>query len=226
MAANTATVDPETLPSERTLWLLLLVAVELLVLAAYFVATGERVFDLRYVVYPFVWINVAAYAVVHTAPVTGSPRTKAVAAAVALGYLALLAWLVGIVGLHDVGTAATGLSVRLASPGWGPIVAYVAPFGHVTLVPFRVLGYLALSYLVYATVVEAASSSVGGLVGLFSCVSCALPVVSSVGASLTGSTSAALGTVYAFSLDASTLVFVVAVALLYWRPEVSLRASA
>jgi hypothetical protein len=226
MAANTATVESDTLPSERTLWLLLLVAVELLVLAAYFVTTGERVLDLRYVVYPFVWINVAAYAVVYTAPVAGSYRTKAVAAAVAVGYLVLLAWLVGIVGLHDVGAAATGLSVRLASPGWGPVVAYVAPFGHVTLVPFRVLGYLALSYLVYATVVEAASSSVGGLVGLFSCVSCALPVVSSVGASLTGSTTAALGTVYAFSLDASTLVFVVAVALLYWRPGVSLRASA
>ncbi|MFC4407445.1 DUF7546 family protein [Haloarchaeobius iranensis] len=226
MAPNTATVESDTLPSERTLWLLLLVAVELLALAAYFVATGERVLDLRYVVYPFVWVNVAAYAVVHTAPVPGSRRTKAAAAAVAVGYLALLAWLVGIVGLHDVGTAATGLSVRLASPGWGPIVAYVAPFGHVTLVPFRVFGYLALSYLVYATVAEAASSSVGGLVGLFSCVSCALPVVSSVGASLTGSTTAALGTVYAFSLDASTLVFVVAVALLYWRPGVSLRASA
>ncbi|WP_440989819.1 DUF7546 family protein [Haloarchaeobius baliensis] len=225
MAANTATGDPEALPNERTLWLLLLVAVELLVLAVYFLATGERVLDLRYVVYPFVWINVAAYAVVHTAPVAGSRRTKALAGLVAVGYLALLAWLVGIVGLHDVGAEATGLSVRLASPGWGPIVAYVAPFGHVTLVPFRVLGYLALSYLVYATVVEAASSSVGGLVGLFSCVSCALPVVSSVGASLTGSTTAALGTVYAFSLDASTLVFVVAVALLYWRPGVSLRAS-
>lgn len=220
MGANTATVDADALPGERTLWLLLLCAVELLVLSVYFVATGERVLSVRYVLYPFVWINVGAYAVLNTHPVRGSRRAKLGAAAVAVAYLGVLAWLVGIVGPGG-GHGATGLSVRLASPGWGPVVAYVSPVGHVTFVPFRTLGYLALGYLVYATAAETATSAVGGVVGLFSCVSCAFPVVAPAVAGVTGGTTAALGTVYAFSLDASTLVFVVAVALLYWRPGVT-----
>jgi hypothetical protein len=119
--------------------------------------------------------------------------------------------------LH-AGAADPGLSVTLASPGWGPRVAYVLPgVGHAYFVPYRVVGYLALSYLVYATALETARAALSGVLGLGACLSCSFPVVASLAAGVAG-WSSALTAAYAYSVDVSTAVFLLAVGLLLWRP--------
>lgn len=119
--------------------------------------------------------------------------------------------------LH-AGAADPGLSVTLASPGWGPRVAYVVPgVGHAYFVPYRVVGYLALSYLVYATALDAARAALSGVLGLGACLSCSFPVVTSLAAGVAG-WSSALTAAYAYSVDISTVVFLLAVGLLLWRP--------
>jgi hypothetical protein len=84
--------------------------------------------------------------------------------------------------------------------------------------PARVVGYLALAYLVYATVIDAAGSAVSGVLGLLSCVSCSWPILASLLTGVFGSSSALVAATFDLSYDVSTLVFVVTVALLYWRP--------
>jgi uncharacterized membrane protein YjjP (DUF1212 family) len=84
--------------------------------------------------------------------------------------------------------------------------------------PARVVGYLALAYLVYGTVVDASSAGIAGLLGLLSCVSCTWPVIASVVAAVAGGGSALAATALGVSYDLSTLVFLVTVGLLYWRP--------
>ncbi|MCF2206250.1 hypothetical protein KVP02_00980, partial [Halobacterium salinarum] len=68
------------------------------------------------------------------------------------------------------------------------------------------------------TLADAEASLVGGLVGVFTCVSCTLPVVAAVVSSLAGG-AVAVGTASALSSDAATAVFVLAVGLLAWRPD-------
>ncbi len=117
---------------------------------------------------------------------------------------------------HETGLR---LAYRSLPPGFGPALLYSGSVVSLNLFPYQVVGYAALAYLVYATVLDAAGSAVSGLLGLFSCVSCTWPVIGTVVAGLFGSGSA----VYAFALSRSfllsTLVFVSAVALLRWRPD-------
>jgi hypothetical protein len=84
--------------------------------------------------------------------------------------------------------------------------------------PARVVGYLALSYLVYATVIDAAGAAVSGILGLLSCVSCSWPILASLATAILGSGSALAASATALSYDLSTVVFLATVALLYWRP--------
>ncbi|WP_267642751.1 DUF7546 family protein [Haloarchaeobius amylolyticus] len=230
MSSNTARSRLDALPSERVLWLGLLCALELLAVVSYFRFTSSELISVRYVLYPFVWINVGLLAVVATDPVPTSRRHRRLGIAVGIGYFLLLAWFAGLVSLvpagHDhAAHASHGFSLAMPSPGWGPTLSYSGAVFQFSLVPFRVVGYLALSYLVYATVLDSLAASATGLVGLFSCVSCAFPLLSSLASGTAGS-AAALATVYAFGVDLSTLVFVVAVALLYWRPGVPSRGGA
>ncbi|WP_435360767.1 DUF7546 family protein [Haloarchaeobius sp. DFWS5] len=226
MASNAATQTGDGLPSERVLWFALLCSLELFVVVAYFQLTSATVTSIRYVLYPFVWINLGVAAVATTRPFSAPRRQRLVAIAVAVGYFLLLAWLVGMVRVHPGGSAhgPVGLSLSLPSPGWGPTLTYASEHGHLALVPFRVVGYLALAYLVYATVLDSLAATATGLVALFSCVSCAVPLLSSLATS-TGGSAAMLTTVYTYGMDVSTAVFVVALALLYYRPGVRARET-
>lgn len=168
---------------------------ELAALAAYLASVPVAITSSRYLLYPFVWLNVGAIAVWRV-----SPGPAAVSGVVAVG-------------------TGSGVTVHWAlPPGWGPMVmGYVGPL-RVAAAPYRIGGYLALAYLVYATLADAEASLVGGLVGVFTCVSCTLPVVAAVVSSLAGG-AVAVGTASALSYDAATAVFVLAVGLLAWRPD-------
>ncbi|PSQ59540.1 MAG: hypothetical protein BRD23_04260 [Halobacteriales archaeon SW_9_67_25] len=201
--------------------LAVVVAVELVVLGAYLLVAGDQVLRLRYALYPFVWINAGAWAVLHTTVPSSSRRHRAIAAAVAGAYLLVLLYLAGLVGTVPAGytDGLVDLTAALASPGWERITLAGAGL-HVTLVPFRVVGYLALSYLVYVTVLDAAGAVLSGALGLFSCVSCVFPVFVSLSSGVFGGSSAVVGTIMSYSTDLSTVVFLVALGLLYYRPTI------
>jgi hypothetical protein len=211
---------PAVDPTHAALWLGLVLA-ELLALVVYYARPDVALVSpaaLRYPVYGLVWVNVGLAVLVYADVAPAPTRTRRRATAVAVGYFLLLAVAGGVVGL----AAGPGLGARIAwlPPGWGPAVLYTGAGVSLVLTPARVVGYLALAYLVYATVVDASGAGVAGLLGLLSCVSCSWPVLAALVTGVAGSGSALAATTLGLSQDLSTAVFLVTVALLYWRPVV------
>ncbi|WP_327051802.1 DUF7546 family protein [Halomicrococcus gelatinilyticus] len=195
---------------------------EFLLLALYLTVSNHQVGAIRYLLYPFVWINVAGYAVLKTDPVAQSDRQRYAAAAVAAGYFLVVGYFGGLYGpaMDMPGMPSTGFSIGWLPPGWGPALLYGGEHVRLSLLPFKVVGYLGLAYLVYATILDAAGSAISGIVGLFSCVSCSWPIVASLVTGVAGAGSGLATTIASGSYDISTVVFVVTVALLYWRPTI------
>ena len=206
------------LPSPRAMrFTAILLGVELALALVYTAVFRPTVLEPRYAVYPFVWITAAVLAVAFTRPAPNPLRRRVPAMAVGVAYFLVLTW---VGGMLAPGHVVTGLRIRWLPPGWGPALTYGGAWVRLTLFPFKLVGYLGLAYLVYATVLDAATSAVSGLLGLVSCVSCTWPVAASLLTGLLGGTSAVASVVYAWSYDLSTLVFLVAVLLLYWRPTI------
>ncbi|MFB6206554.1 MAG: hypothetical protein ABEJ05_08535 [Haloglomus sp.] len=208
-------------PGSDEWWLATLLAAELLALVGYFGLTSAAVTDPRYVLYPLVWITVGVWAVLRTSPPSASARARWVAGGVAAAYVLVLAFLTGLLAVYLSSGGHShshihGLQVTMTAPGWGPRVAYVTHAFHVYFVPFRVVGYLALGYLVYATLLDATSAALSGVIGVATCLSCAFPLVASVLGGLGGA--ALYGGLATYSLDISTAAFLLAVGLLLWRP--------
>ena len=191
---------------------------ELAVLGVYLATMPVAVTELRYFLYPFVWLNVSLLAFWRVTPRDVAGRRRWLAVGVGVAYFLALAAVGGVLAA----STASGVTVHWAlPPGWGPMVlAHVGPV-RVAAAPYQVVGYLALAYLVYATLADAEASLAGGFVGLFACVSCTLPLLAAVVSSLAGG-AVAFGSASALSYDLSTAVFVLAVALLAWRPDVAL----
>ncbi|CCC39620.1 DUF7546 family protein [Haloquadratum walsbyi] len=179
----------------------------------------------RYTIYGLLWIFVGAIVIWKTNPASADARTRRRATIVAIVYLSILS-IVGGVIITTGGNAANALTqsfgIRVATllPGWGPAPIITTPIGAVVLMPARIVGYLALTYLVYATVIDAARAAISGIVGLLSCVSCSWPVIASVLSGVLGGGSAVAAIAVDFSYDVSTIVFILTIALLYWRPIV------
>lgn len=203
--------------------LALVVLAELALVAGYLGVAAVDAGNVRYLLYPFVWINLGVGAVFAVEPPAASRRVRYGVALAAAGYLLVLAYFGGVLELSHVGHAhshggANGLSVFTSlPPGWGPTVVYDHALFTLTLVPYQFVGYLALTYLVYVALVDTATAAFSGAVGLLSCASCSWPVFASLLAGVAGG-SAVASTVYTFSVDLSTAAFVAAVALLVWRP--------
>jgi hypothetical protein len=194
-----------------------LVAVELLLLGVYFALSSRTVLAPRYVLYPLVWIDVAVLAVLAVDRPRARGRRRLVALLVAVAYFLVVASLDGTIGL---GTGREVFRVLPLSPGWGPALLYDGSVLRLALLPFKVVGYAALAYLVYVLVADVAGSGVvGGAVGLLSCVSCTLPLAAALVSGLVGGT-VGLTATGTWSYDLSTLAFVVSVGLLAWRPTV------
>jgi hypothetical protein len=222
MATAQRLADHDLAPHPSTLLVAgAMVLAEVLLVAWYYALSETAVLvDPTTVLYPFVWINVGVLAVWRTTPAPTTPRRTAVAGLVAAGYFVVLSYFGGILA---PGYALSGLAGEPSltalvdvPPGFGPALLYGGPLVDVALIPYKAVGYLALAYLVYATVVDAAGAAAVGLLGLLSCVSCTWPILASVLSGVTGATGS-----LAFagaSYELSTLVFVVTVALLYWRP--------
>jgi len=204
----------------RTLLYGAIVANTLVLLAVvYMLLAGIAATEPRYAFYGLLWVFVGIVVLRRTDPAPTDSRTRRRALGVAVLYFAALAVAGGLLTLPEAGSA-WGTRLVPLPPGWGPAPVLTTPYVVVGLVPARVVGYLALSYLVYATVIDAIGSAVSGLLGLLSCVSCTWPVIASVATGAVGGGSAVATVALGFSYDLSTAVFLVTVALLYWRPSV------
>lgn len=195
------------------LWGLVLVT-EFLLVAVYLLVSSTSVEQVRYVLYPFVWINVGLLAVVSIDPSAENRRHWGVGVGIALAYYLLLMYAAGNIGGTPAGTE---YSVRFAllTPGWGPSIVLAGPLGRISLVPFEVIGYAALSYLLYANVLLISRSVFAGVLGLVTCVGCTVPILAPVIGLLGGPASGLTSTAYAYSYDVGTLLFVITVGILY-----------
>lgn len=194
---------------------------QLLVVLAYFALVTGLPSSLEFLtlaVVPWVWLNVSWWSYRTTSVGTVPRRRRLLAAAVGVGYFLVLARVGGIV-LPGLGDLATGLRVVTSQvpPGFAPAVLYSGEALVVNLIPYQVVGYAALAYLVYATVADVSGSAAAGVVGLFSCVSCAFPILAALLSTVTGGATFA-ASVGQGSYALSTVVFVGTVGLLRWRP--------
>lgn len=197
----------------------LLLNSELVLVALYLLFADVTLTEPRYALYGLLWINVSAAAVVGTRPAPASARTRRRAALLAGGYFLALAVAGGLLRpATEMGAHLSGARVVALPPGWGPALLYHGDLLRVFLTPARVVGYGALAYLVYATAVDVSGATVSGLLGLLSCVSCSWPILASVAATVFGGGSAVAAATGSLSYDLSTAVFLLTVALLYWRP--------
>ena len=193
-----------------------LIAVELCLLVGYYAVSSQSVLSPRYVLYPFVWINSAVLALL----VVDWPRVRGfrrlVATTVAVAYFLVLTWLDGSVA-SGMGTGT--LRVVSLPPGWGPALLYDGVV-RLSLFPFKLVGYAALAALVYALVADTTGrTALGGALGLFTCVSCTLPIAAAALSGVVGGTVGLTAVATAsLSYDLSTLAYVVSVGLLTWRP--------
>jgi hypothetical protein len=186
---------------------------------SYIVIADITVVKPRYTIYGLLWVFVGIIAIWRTTPQPSSTQTRRRAAIVAGLYAAILALAGGVIqfGGSHIGPA-FGARVAYILPGWGPAPIITLPFATVVLMPARIIGYLALTYLVYATIIDAAEMAVSSLIGLFSCVSCSWPVIASLVSGAFGGGSTAVSTALGFSYDISTGIFLLTVAILFWRP--------
>jgi hypothetical protein len=204
--------------SGRLLRYALVLNAQLVAVALYYAFSSLRLGEPRYVVYGLLWVNLSALVVARTRPPPGASfATRRRMLAVATAYFGLLAVTGGLVGA-GLGENAEGFRVAWLTPGWGPALTYAGEHVSLVLMPAYVAGYVALSSLVYVALLEATRSVVGGVLGLLSCVSCTWPLVASVGSTLVGGAGFLSTSAMQLSYDLSTAVFVVTVALLYWRP--------
>jgi hypothetical protein len=217
LASTLADLADSVRPSRRDIVLLAIILnTELLAMVTYLLLTDVTLSAPRYALYGLVWLTLGLWVLVKVRPAPASTSTRRKALAVAAGYFVLLAVAGGLV--TGGGMGALGARISWLPPGWGPALIYSGATVNVILMPARVVGYFALAYLVYATVIDAASAAVSGLLGLLSCVSCSWPILASLAAAVAGGGSALAAATTPLSYDLSTLVFVVTVGLLYWRP--------
>lgn len=183
----------------------------------YLFLSSGRVTDPLVFTYPFIWVNASIWAVGRRrAPPTTANR-RLVARLIAGGYFLVLAFFGGILAFEGMGSPGVSTHWSLP-PGYGPQVVLSSPQVQLLFVPYKVVGYLALAYLVYTVLLDTFSSALTGVVGIFSCVSCTWPILGTFLTTLFGSTSMVVSVASNQPYGASTVVFLSAVALLTWRP--------
>lgn len=199
----------------------LLVNVELAAVVAYFAFTNATLSSPQFTLYGLVWVNLALGVFARYDPPTGSARNRRRALLLAVGYALLLAVFGGVVGVAPP-RSTVGVSIALLPPGWGPALLVNVGVAAAVLMPAKVLGYASLAYLLYGAVVDATGAGLAGVLGLASCLSCSLPIFAGAAASVVGGGAFVAAAAAGFGYGPSTLVFVVTVALLWWRPGTDL----
>lgn len=198
-------------------WVALLLNLQLLAVVSYFLFTDAGMGEPRYVVYGLLWLNVAGLVLWRVDPPSASFPERRRAVAIATVYFGVVAMAGSLI---NAGSPEFEIAYRIAllPPGWGPAFVFASPWIQLVVKPAYLLGYIALSYLVYNAVLTASRSATMSVVGLFSCVSCTWPVVAGLATTLLGGGTFLTALAINNSYDLSTVVFLITVALLYWRP--------
>lgn len=198
----------------------LVVLTEGLLLLTYATQPNTRVTNPWPMVYPLVWIDVSVLVLARlwTEPsVNAGTRRRWLAGLLSIGYLLVLGHFGGLYGWFGVGRGLT-LDFQLP-PGASPALLYDGSPLVLVLQPYKVLGYVTLTALVYRTILNAAGSAVSGVIGLFSCVSCSFPIIALVATTLFGGASAVAAVALTHDYLLSTAIFLTSVGLLYWQPS-------
>lgn len=210
----TPTTDVEAFPIRQLLAVgTALVVAEILLVAGYLGLSSTTVTEARYVVYPFVWINVGLLAFLVGSPRVGNAKHRRIGLAVAGGYFVLLLAVAG--NLSFLTGMEPYLTVLLTTPGWGPVVNGSLPGIEFHLVPYEVIGYAGLAYLFYANVLEISRGLLSGLLGIVTCVSCTMPFWGTALGLLGGGAVGLSGLASTYAYDVGTVVFLLTVGLLY-----------
>jgi len=205
------------------LWGALLVALEAFAVLLFVSQPQIIVTDPLVYVYPFVWINVALYAGYVVEPPSAEPHQRRGAAVLVAAYGLVLAYAAGMLAGGGAPPGVDGFaSVTIANvpPGWGPHATLYGPGVSLQLMPYQVIGYGALLYLVYVTLLDAVTSAAGAGLGLLTCVSCSWPVVASLASGILGSTAAITAVAYSQPYGLATGAYLLTMAVLVWRPTV------
>lgn len=211
------------------LWTLVLinalVGIQLLLAVLYGAVFGTDLLSFHIFLIPFIWTTVSIVTVWYTESVSRGWRPTALAGAVAVGYLSLFLWLSGTVGFTpsqvEPITGDLGFGVEAGrSLGWGPVIYYSGEWIGARIIPYQIIGYLALSYLVYVTVLDATRSASAGTLGLILCPGCAAAALVPAFGGIAG-LSAALSFFLQYSYEIATVMFVVAMGWLYYQPSIA-----
>ncbi len=177
-------------------------------------------------VYPFVWINLSLWVFWRISPPEASARTKRIGAAVAGVYFLVLAYFGGFLreghrfhahGDVPVEQLAVGADLLFQiPPGYGPAFTYSGEWVVAAISPYLLVGFLALTYLMYVTVLDASGEAAVGVVGVFSCVGCSFPLITALVSG--GATTTVTAFIYSQAYALSTVVFTLTVLFLAWRP--------
>jgi len=219
MSTTTYQFDRFEIRKDTLLWGVLLLNTELLLLLGYQLLSNNVVSEIASAIIPFVWINLALWVVARTDLPSVPYRTRVIGIAIATLYFGLLSY---FGGLWAIGPSEFGwrFAVDLAtpSPGWTPIVHLDTALFQIDIIFYQFVGYLALGYLIYASILDTAGSAVAGVLGLLSCVSCNAALFATIITSVFGGSAALVDAVLTNSYTVSTVVFVLTLALLYYRP--------
>jgi len=187
----------------------LAVAVYAAATSAYLAAVGPIITDLRVFVYPPVWIATSVAAAVWVDRTVDHRPRPWLGRAVGITYVLGIAWLSGLV---DVSSGMTPLRVVSTLPGWGPIGLYDNGLVSLSVVPFKLVAYLALGHIVAVLVAAQGGSARAAALGMASCVSCAAPLLLAVGGLLGGAQATSM--VASVGYDIATVILVATFALL------------
>lgn len=203
-------------------WFNLLLAVQLFAGLTYAVLVDVAIQNFRYYLIPFIWITIGIMAVWHTEPVKRNTKHMALGAILAASYFLLILYLSGMIGpttaAIEAATGFTPISVEWQhSLRWGPILIYSGRWLAATIIPYQIIGYLALTYLIYAAILDLSRSATAGIIGLAPCPGCAAPVLTSLLAGAAG-TSSAFVVLIEYTYEIATVLFVGGVGLLNWQP--------
>lgn len=176
--------------------------------SAYLAAVAPVLTDLRVLLYPAVWVGASVAAAIWVdRTLTARPRPW-LGRAIGVAYVLGLCWLSGLVGPS---TGSETLRVVSTLPGWGPIALYDNGLVSASIVPFKLVAFLALGHAV-AVLVAASGSARAAVLGAATCVSCTAPLLLAVGGLLGGTQTAAM--VASVGYDVATVVLALTAVLL------------
>ena len=187
MHANGRESTPMLLPGRPEGVVVVATVIQVAAVVVYASVADATITSATNVAVPFIWINLGLWGVLRI----GWPKhgRRRLAATVATVYVVILFVSAGII---QFGATTTATNVYWLVPGWGPLVTIQAEFVTFSLVPYRVIGYVALGMLVFSVVARTAAGALTGLLGVFSCVGCTLPLLVTVFGSLGGILSSAV----------------------------------